>query len=158
MKILYGLHRYDTTKRNTMKTSDQCRNCTELVENGHLIDVSMMAAEAGLISPTYISKEAWLDCVEWSAEDSKVRADQDQDGRLWDVLAMSKLAFVRAKQRDYIPGVPVIISRVPRDGVSREAQPVKLCAMVGPSDVEDRPAVFIDLASEYDFRCDPPKH
>ncbi len=74
----------------------------QLIEDGDLIDVSETAREAGFTVPVAITRAAWADCVEWTAETDKRKATiQDEAGRLWDVVYMARLAArVRGDQRE----------------------------------------------------------
>ena len=48
----------------------------QLIEDGDLIDVSETAREAGFTVPVAITRAAWADCVEWTAETDKRKADR----------------------------------------------------------------------------------
>jgi hypothetical protein len=59
-------------------------------------------------------------------------AVQDVQGRLWDVLWMTRCAIRRAPRGT--ERVPVQLYRVPRDGRGVCPQPVSLVARCGPGD------------------------
>lgn len=64
------------------------------VESGALVEAGDMAAEAGFNSPVLLTRAAWERYVSWTEEDGRATGHlQDQAGRLWDVLWMSRLAI-----------------------------------------------------------------
>ncbi len=106
----------------------------QAIADGVLVAVDTdLAAEAGLIVPVALTRAAWEDCVAWTQHDTDTqKAPQDETGRLWDVLWMTRHAIKR------IPGdghrVEVKLVRIPRDGKTRTPQPVTLLAHIGPGD------------------------
>jgi hypothetical protein len=65
----------------------------QAIEDGVLVDVSVMAKEAGITSPVALTRAAYEACVEWTHEDTlKTGIPQDTAGRLWDVLWMLRVA------------------------------------------------------------------
>ena len=58
----------------------------QAIEDGVLVDVSETAREAGFRWPVAMTSAAWADCVAWSEEDNQRQVNQDESGRLWDVL------------------------------------------------------------------------
>ena len=58
----------------------------QALADGVLIDVSELAAEAGFVIPVAVTDGAWMDCVEWTPQDSRRQGVQDTHGRLWDLL------------------------------------------------------------------------
>lgn len=68
----------------------------QAIEDGMLVDISEMAAEAGFNCPVAITRAAWSDCVKWTEADSNRQTHQDESGRLWDVLWMASLAAMWA--------------------------------------------------------------
>jgi len=114
----------------------------EAIEDGYLVDVSTEAAKAGFKLPTAIERDAWLDCVLWSEEDSKTQTYQDQSGRLWDVLFMCSLgARINRSGSAFL----FKVVRVPRDGESTGGREVVLRAEIGPGD-DCEPVITISLA------------
>lgn len=114
----------------------------QAIEDGVLIDAGQMAREAGFRVPVAITQAAWSDCVAWGANDSTAQTWQDEEGRLWDVLFMARLAARRAKSR-----VEFELHRVPRDGYSMQAEPTPLQMVIGPGD-SGEPVITILLANE----------
>jgi hypothetical protein len=59
-----------------------------------------MAVEAGLPDPVMLTAAAWADCVAWDdADTERTGCPQDQDGRLWDVLWMTRYALAAGSPR-----------------------------------------------------------
>ena len=117
----------------------------QAIEDGVLIDVTSMAGEAGFKWPVALTHAAWCDCVAWTERDDRFQVQQDESGRLWDVLFMAFYAIRTAKA----PGncLPFSLYRVPKDGHSTEAEEVSLKLMVGPGDAGE-PVVTIMLPNE----------
>ncbi|WP_013630076.1 DUF6573 family protein [Rubinisphaera brasiliensis] len=61
----------------------------EAIADGVLIDVSKTAAEAGIRFPVAVTSAVWQKVI--SVPDDLV-GEQDESGRLWDVLMMFRLA------------------------------------------------------------------
>lgn len=100
---------------------------------GDLVDVTTVASEAGIRLSTALTRAVYEDCVAWDDQDNQRKGTvQDPDGRLWDVLWMTRQA-IRSHPR---PGarVPVRLVRTPRPGRVRAAQRVELIAVCGSGD------------------------
>lgn len=69
----------------------------QAIEDGQLVDVSETAREAGLRYPVALTRAVWESCVAVPA-DAKGRPipGQDERGRLWDVVSMTRFAIVTA--------------------------------------------------------------
>lgn len=119
----------------------------QAIADGALIDVTETAFEAGFQWPVAISRRAWEDCVDWSAEDSARQIPQDVDGRLWDVLWMAWVK-VRCSLQARV-GEPLLygLRRVPRGGRGRLARLVTLKLLSGPGD-HGEPVFTIVLPDE----------
>ena len=104
------------------------------IADGLLVQVAeRLAREAVFTVPVAVSAAAWADCVAWSdADNRRTGACQDEQGRLWDVLWMTRCAIRRAPRRT--ERVPVQLYRVPRDGREVCPQPASLEAGCGPGD------------------------
>ncbi|MEE9493030.1 MAG: DUF6573 family protein [Gammaproteobacteria bacterium] len=106
----------------------------QAIEDGVLVDASVMAAEAGFKIPVALTSAVWNDCVEWTDEDSKRQAHQDQDGRLWDVLFMASMAA----RNHATNGIGLYqLYRVPRGGRRTKARRVTLKMHIGPGDQDE---------------------
>jgi hypothetical protein len=101
----------------------------QALADGVLVDAAPLAAEAGFTVPVALTAEAWAHTVTW---DEANTAAQDETGRLWDVLTMTRLAAGRAT-----PGqtrVIVQLIRVPNRKNATRPTPVLLHAHIGPGD------------------------
>lgn len=66
----------------------------DAIEDGVLVDVTIVAKEAGFKWPVAVTRAVWDDCIHVSEEDSGF---QDQEGRLWDLLNLLRLAARSSK-------------------------------------------------------------
>jgi hypothetical protein len=117
-------------------------NRAQAIADGLLVEVAEgITREAGFTVPVAVTAAAWADCVAWSdADNQRTGACQDEQGRLWDVLWMTRCA-VRGAPRG-TERIRVHLYRVPRDGRAVRPQPVTLVACCGPSD-NGEPAITI---------------
>lgn len=102
-----------------------------------------MAAEAGFSAPVALTRAAWEDCVAWGQDTESW--PQDEEGRLWDVVWMTRAAIRRAGLAS--SGALVELYRVPRGGT--EAELVHLAVHVGPGD-SGEPVLTVSLPNEED--------
>ncbi|MFJ4879890.1 DUF6573 family protein [Streptomyces sp. NPDC088745] len=102
-----------------------------------------IAREAGFRFPVALTAAAWADCVAWTDEDNR-QTYQDESGRLWDVLWMTRRAIRRSGGG---PSCTVELCRVPRDGESHESEQTWLFVTCGPGDDEE-PVITISLPGE----------
>ncbi|MFF4361008.1 DUF6573 family protein [Streptomyces sp. NPDC001604] len=91
-----------------------------------------LAREAGFRVPVALTSAVWEGCVAWNECDSERQTPQDERGRLWDVLTMTRHAIRRSGGGG--GRVIVDLRRVPRDGRTRQARPVRLLCAIGPGD------------------------
>lgn len=119
----------------------------EAIVDGVLVDVSELAAEAGLRWPVALTAAAHADAVAWTEEiaAAKPGALQDETGRLWDVLTMTVFAIRRAPSGSR--RVRVQLQRVPVAGRGTLPRLAELTAVVGPGDTPD-PVITIMLPWE----------
>lgn len=103
----------------------------QAIEDGKLMDVTPVAAEAGFRIPICLTRAVYIDCVEWDDADTKRQTYQDQSGRLWDVLWMAILAAKRSRNESIIS---FNVLRVPRGGKARKPRPVNLKMMIHGGD------------------------
>ncbi|MFG2667700.1 DUF6573 family protein [Streptomyces sp. NPDC048387] len=114
------------------------------IADGVLVAVGEdIAREAGFGFPVALTAAAWADCVAWTDEDNR-QTYQDEEGRLWDVLWMTRYAIRRS---DGGPSCTVELFRVPRDGESEEGERTWLLATCGPGD-DMEPVITISLPGE----------
>lgn len=106
------------------------------IADGVLVDVSEMAKEAGYKYPVAMTDTVWNKCV---AVPSELKGEQDEDGRLWDLLWMSRF-------RKLIPGsegttvtFEVLVQTKPR----RKPELVTLKAVCGPGDTASPVITFM---------------
>ena len=104
----------------------------QALEDGVLVDAGPLAQEAGFHWPVALTRAVWEDCVTWTEADNHRQAYQDETGRLWDVLFMAAMTIRGSK--DGGNQLPLTLLRVPRDGLSTQAQEVTLKILVGPGD------------------------
>ncbi len=111
-----------------------------------LVDVSVIAREAGFRIPVALTAGVFRDCVEWHASDNETSgAGQDQEGRLWDVVFMAYSAAKAEKSGQQ--RVRYSLYRVPRDGKSHQAKRVDLDLHIGGGD-QGEPVITIMLPEE----------
>lgn len=122
----------------------------QALDDVYLVDVSETAREAGFRFPVAITRAAWEDAVAWSDEDStRKRWPQDQAGRLWDVLTMTRFYMRGAVRRDPVADrFALRVLRVPREGRGHKARAVTLVAHVGPGDNAE-PVITIGFDSDF---------
>lgn len=115
----------------------------DAIADGTLLDVSVMASEAGFRIPAAMKAAAWADCVAWSDADSERQIHQDESGRLWDVLWMASLTALRAQgARSSFQ-----FYRVPRGGRATRPRLTTLHLHIGPGDAGE-PVVTILIPTE----------
>lgn len=116
----------------------------QALEDGVLVDVTEAAKEAGFRIPVAMTTAAWADAVEWTEADSKRQTDQDQSGRLWDVLWMAYLAVRRGGMESR---KAFQLVRVPRGGRGVRPRLTTLHIHIGPDDAGD-PVITILAPNE----------
>lgn len=119
-------------------------NRAQAIEDGHLIDVSEAAAEAGFRVSVAITSAAWGDCVAWSERDSRRQTYQDEAGRLWDVLWMAMNSARRCAGEQ---SFAFQLYRIPRGGRAMRPRLTRLLCMIGPGD-NFEPVVTVMLPGE----------
>ena len=110
----------------------------QAIEDGVLIDVSERAQEAGFRVPVALTTAAWAECVSVAHGLS----DQDETGRLWDVLWMCR--FYASQHQ---AGGPEILFRLVVKKRAGKLEKVMLKAICGPDD-DGSPCVTIMLPNE----------
>ncbi|MGV9249672.1 DUF6573 family protein [Streptomyces sp. NPDC003710] len=83
-------------------------------------------------SQSALTAAAWADCVLWGDEDSRRLTPQDETGRPWDILTMTRFAIRRSQGGS--SSVTVELYRIPRGGRARQPRRVRLAARIGPGD------------------------
>lgn len=110
----------------------------EALADGVLVDVSDMAAEAGFKYPVALTRAVW----ERYVEVPRGVEGQDESGRLWDILWMTRFA-IKTSPPCQNP-LPVLLS-VRNDNAGPKR--VKLKAIIGPGDSLE-PVITIMLPDE----------
>jgi len=112
----------------------------QAVADGFQVEVTKMAAEAGIGFPVFLTRTVFDSYV---AVPPGV-AGQDEAGRLWDIVWMLRFAILRA--RAGATRIPVVLY-VRND--NRAAKLVKLIATCGPLDLDDpQPAITVMMPNE----------
>ena len=116
---------------------------TQAIEDGVLVDVTVVGKEAGFKMPVAMTATVWADCVAWTGDDNERQTYQDESGRLWDVLYMASHGIRASK----VPGDRLLFQlyRVPRDGRSTKAELTSLKLIIGPGDTPE-PVITITFA------------
>ena len=112
----------------------------QAIADGFQIEVTKTAQEAGIKFPMFITRAVFDNYVAVPPEVT----GQDEAGRLWDIVWMTRFAIIRSrKDGDRIP-VALYFSR---DG--RTSRLIKLVAVCGPLDIDDpQPAITIMMPDE----------
>lgn len=117
----------------------------QAIADGVLVDVTGTAHEAGFKVPVAITRAAWADCVEWTAEiEARKATTQDESGRLWDVLWM---AFLASRAPGEGQRRMFEVYRVPREGRGNRPRRVSLAMFIGPGD-DHMPVITIMQPNE----------
>lgn len=103
----------------------------QAIEDGILVDVTQAANGAGFRIPVAMTAAAWTDCVAWEESDTQRQTQQDQAGRLWDVVWM---AIQAARGAGASHRVAFKLHRIPRDGCSIRPELTSLHLHIGPGD------------------------
>lgn len=113
-------------------------------EDGMLVNVTVMAKQAGFKIPVAVTRTVWDQYIEWTDEDSNKQTIQDQSGRLWDVLWMLFIACKRSQDESFLN---YALHVIPRDGRSKSAVMVKLKSVIGGGD-NGEPVITVMLPNE----------
>ena len=112
----------------------------QALADGFQVDVTKTAQEAGIRFPFFITRAVWDAYVTVPPD---VTA-QDEAGRLWDLVWMTRFGIIRAK-----PGVDRIPVALYVRNDNHRSRLVKLIAVCGPLDIDDpAPAITLMLPDE----------
>ena len=112
----------------------------QAIADGVQVDVTKTAQEAGISLPVFLTRAVW-DAYVAVPQDV---TGQDEAGRLWDAVWMTRFAIIRAR-----PGVDRIPVALYVRNDNRAAKLVKLIAQCGPLDMDDpQPAITVMLPDE----------
>jgi hypothetical protein len=118
----------------------------QAVADGVQVEVTKTAQEAGIKFPMFLTRavyDAYV-TVPPDVSNGQCGSHQDEAGRLWDVVWMTRFAILRAKpDTDRVP----VALYVRND--NRAAKLIKLIATCGPLDIDDpAPAITVMLPDE----------
>ena len=112
----------------------------QAVADGLQVEVSKVAAEAGIRFPVFLTRTVYDAFV---TVPPGVTA-QDEAGRLWDIVWMTRFAIIRAK-----PGADRLPVALYVRNDNRAAKLIKLVATCGPLDIDDpQPAITLMMPDE----------
>lgn len=109
----------------------------QAIADGVLVDVSEPARELGFRASMAVTAAVWARCVAWSGEEGA----QDEQGRLWDVVWIARLAMRSAKNQSEVD----YTLRVVQAGGAVEHVALRLS--IGPGD-SGEPVITVQLAEE----------
>jgi hypothetical protein len=123
----------------------------QALEDGVLVAVpEKMQRDAGIRFPMALTRAVWEKCVAWSEADSKhTGTHQDEEGRLWDVVWMTRFAMRSAEGRVANVSLQVVDRTLftPFDQIESHKWNVKLKAVCGPGDLGE-PVITVMLPEE----------
>jgi hypothetical protein len=112
----------------------------QAVADGVQVEVSKVAAEAGIRFPVFLTRTVYDAYVTVPPDVS----GQDEAGRLWDVVWMLRFAIQRTKR-----GVERLPFALYVRNDNRAAKLVKLVAVAGPLDIDDpAPCITVMMPDE----------
>jgi hypothetical protein len=112
----------------------------QAVADGVQVEVTKVAQEAGIKFPMFLTRAVYDAYVTVPPGVSA----QDEAGRLWDLVWMTRFAILRAK-----PGVDRLPVALYVRNDNHRAKLVKLIAQCGPLDMDDpAPAITVMLPTE----------
>lgn len=115
----------------------------QAIEDGVLVDVTQMANEAGLVHPTVITQALWHDLNTIPLGFSY----ESFNGRLWDVLWMSRLAASRTENQNK-SRITVRLILHTRNLAPDAAQEIELLMDCGPGD-QGEPVLTIGYREDF---------
>jgi hypothetical protein len=119
---------------------------SQAIADGFQVDVSNIAAEAGIRFPVFITRGVYEQCVAVPLDDhGHPLAGQDEAGRLWDVVWMLRFAILRSQPN----ATRLVVALYVRHSNSHPARLTKLVATAGALDIDDpAPAITVMLPDE----------
>lgn len=112
----------------------------QAIADGYQVEVTKTAQEAGIKFPMFLTRAVFDAYVTVPPDVS----GQDEAGRLWDVVWMTRFAILRAK-----PGVDRVPVALYVRNDNRAAKLVKLIATCGPLDIDDpQPSITVMMPDE----------
>lgn len=111
----------------------------QAIEDGFLVDVSEMAREVGFKWPVAVTRRVWDEIV--TPDPRAVQWGQSEQGRLWDVLWMARVAARRSTSTVMYYRLSVIFKE-------RQRRTVTLKAIIGGEAPDGQPCVTILMPDE----------
>ena len=112
----------------------------QAVADGFQVEVTKTAQEAGIKFPVFLTRTVYDAFVTVPPEVT----GQDEAGRLWDLIWMTRMAILRAR-----PGVDRLPVAFYVRNDNQRAKLVKLIATCGPLDIDDpQPAITLQMPGE----------
>ncbi len=108
----------------------------QAIEDGVLMDAGKLAVEAGFRYPVALTHAAWSTCVTVPTD----AVDQDETGRLWDVLNCLRIA-ARGKSGECLKFI--VLVKTPEKKIAL----IELKSICGPGD-DHEPVITIMLPEE----------
>ncbi|MFM2344796.1 MAG: hypothetical protein RLZZ210_1408 [Pseudomonadota bacterium] len=118
----------------------------QAIKDGVLHDVSETAQKAGFKIPIAITDTVWQQYVAWTSRDNYTQTYQDQIGRLWDILFITRMT-INAFKDICTDKVNFKLNCIPRDNKSNKPILIELKFMMHGGD-EGEPVGTIMLVSE----------
>lgn len=113
----------------------------QAVAAGVQVEVTKTAQEAGIKYPMFLTRTVWDAYVAVPPDVT----GQDESGRLWDVVWMTRFGIIRARQG--VDRIPVALYVKQAD--NRPARLVKLIATCSALDIDDpQPAITVMMPDE----------
>lgn len=111
----------------------------QAIGDGVLVDVTETAREMGFRYPVAVTSRVWNEVITPS-EDAK-RHGQDENGRLWDVLWMTRYAILEDRRAQEIPVTLIVVDN------PKVTRIVALKSVCGPGDRAE-PVITIMMPTE----------
>ncbi|MCP9964112.1 hypothetical protein LUX57_01950 [Actinomadura madurae] len=105
--------------------------------------------DARLRYPVALTRAVWLDCVQWNDEEAeKTGAIQDEDGRLFDVLTMARVALSRVSGAQAVATVHRVPRGIPYDEDTADDIPLVYLLVTVEQDDDGDPCITISQLNE----------
>lgn len=113
----------------------------EAIRDGVLVDVTATGAEAGIRVPVALTAGLHAEAVAWNESNAAI---QDEAGRLWDVLTVTRYAIAHAPEVDRTTAT---VHRVPNTPKALNPKPLPFTVHIGPGDAGE-PVITLMLPTE----------
>ena len=125
---------------------------SQAIADGFQVEVSKVAREAGIKFPVFLTRAVYDNYVTVppALQNGKCGSHQDEAGRLWDIVWMTRFAILKAKpgQSGQCGSHRLPVALYVRNN-NRRARLIKLIATCGPLDIDDpQPAITIMMPDE----------